>query len=704
MSNAFSEIKHAFKSAVAMILCMSLLFASGCAGTKSEPDGSYDVRVIIRCGEGVSVEGDSIVDTKSGRTVTFKINVGEGYVYIGNSAGAEYNPESGKLRLSQVFAPTTVDVYSAREDEVIRLDLRSNNPEGMASAEADLFAKPEEVDVRAECPEYLSFEGWSEGGFLKDGGTLLSENLNDTFYIDASKTLYANFAGFSEYRIIYNLCGGTAPDGEDTYTALGSYKDIYAMQQTLESNGTFKRDGYVAVGYSTEPAEYEDFPSANDIPGFSNMGGVCRVYGESLELNVVWAKESPADDFLYDIKEIPVIKDVEPWGLRQKTEDTEGVEILKYLGDDKTVVIPEQIEGKKVLSIASGAFSDEAIERAVIPRTVVNIEKEAFSGCENLYEVVLFDSVATVYDESFNKSLKTVVLNAQRLPVYSGEIEGSFCIKYDRMRTCSGNMIAVVSGSSSLNGLDSELFEELMPGYTVVNYGTNAANPSLFFLEVLAKYADEGDIVVHAPEYSSSASMGSNSFHAKVFRGNEQCYDIFRDVDISHYDNFWDSFRQFQIGNRDDSSLVPALHLSGKEYQLEADVNKYGDIAVSRPSVRGSFGGSTEDFSKFRLDADNLNSINELYEASGAKLLMSFGTFDKARLYPTAATEEEYDRFTQKCADALDYPVISNVGTYIMEHKYFYDSEWHPNEEGAKIRTENLANDIKAYLSAPELY
>ncbi len=99
-----------------------------------------------------------------------------------------------------------------------------------------------------------------------------------------------------------------------------------------------------------------------------------------------------------------------------------------------------------------------------------------------------------------------------------------------------------------------------------------------------------------------------------------------------------------------------------------------------------------------------LNQVNELYTEKGATLAMSFGTFDKSRMSPSSAKQSEYDKFTNDCAEKLDYPVISNVGTYIMEHKHFYDSEWHLNDEGARIRTENLANDIKAYLSDPTDY
>lgn len=691
-----------FRSLFAVILIISVFLLSSC-GEVFPDDDSYDVRVILRDCEGITIDGDNIVDVKAGRTVTFKVTVNEGYVYIGNTADAVFLEENGRLRLSSVFAPTTVDMIVVPEDEVVILNVEKNNPLGEISLEQTLMAGAGDISLSANNPAFLQFAGWSEGGYLDEGGTLLSTENNCTLYIDGSKTIYANFTGFSEYKIVYHLNGGTTSDEKETYTAYGSYNELFAMQQTLESNGTFTRDGYVAVGYSTEPAEYEDFRSANDIPGFSNMGGVCSVVGESLDLYVVWAKESPVSDFEYEIKTIPCITDVTPGSLSQTKKNIEGVEILGYFGRDSIVVIPESIEGLPVLSIASGAFFGD-VERVVIPRTVQNISSGAFEVCEKLDEVVLFDSVATVYNKSFNKNVSTVVLNSQRLPVYSGAIEGSFCVKYERLRMLEGKKIVVVSGSSSLNGLDSPLFEELMPGYSVVNYGTNAANPSLFFLDVISKYVSEGDIVIHAPEYSSKASMGSNSFHAKVFRGNEQCYDIFRDVDISDYEDFWDSFREFQIGDPGDGSLVPALHQQGQPYQRDTDLNKYGDIATVRKSVRGSFGGATEGFKYDVLNYENLNRINEKYAESGAELVMSFGTFDKARLNPSVAVQSEFDKFTQYCADSLNYPVISNIGTYIMEHNSFFDSEWHPNEEGARVRTRNLAQDLKAYLDNPEEY
>ncbi len=693
------------KTRLAALLAAAVLLLSSCGG-KAEKRREYDVRVILRETEGITVTGDNIIDTKSGRTVTFKVTVNPGYVYIGNTAGADFDEESGRLRLSGVFAPATVDMIVVPEDEVINVKIEKNDPDGILSLEEAKLAGPGDLTVSADTTAFLQFAGWSEGGYLEDGGRLLSTEPTHTFYIDGSKTLYANFSGFASYDIIYNLNGGHVADGvEETYTRKGKFNDLFAMQNTMESNGTFVRDGYAAVGYSTVPADYSDYYSANEIPGFSNMGGVCKVDGESLNLYVVWAKETQEADFIYrDVD----ISDVSESGFRMGTlpesyGEMQGVEITAYIGSSKLAVIPEEIGGKPVVKVASGAFASD-VERVVIPRTVKFIEKNAFSACDRLREVVFFDSVVLVYDESFPESVSTVVLNAQRLPVYSGQIEGSFNVKYDRLRTVEGKKIVVVSGSSSLNGINSELFEELMPGYSVVNYGTNAANSMLFFLDVISKYTGEGDIVVHAPEYGRGGPMGSNEFHTKMFRGNEQCYDIFRDVDLRDYSGFWSCWRKFQIGDSADNSIVPAVRQEGKEYQLTADINKYGDIATKRKSVRGSFGGANVNLSDAHLYSDYLNAVSEKVKANGGVMVMSFGPHDKSRIAQSSLTRSAFDRANEYCADELDYPVISDVGDYIMDHEKFYDSEWHLNEDGAKERTQNLAEDIQKYLADPSAY
>ncbi len=671
-----------------------LLFTVLCAlvitftffGCDEEPtiitSSNYEVKVVLRECEGMTITSDNSKTVKSGKDTYFEIEIDDDYIYLGNTANASFNERNGRLSVMHVLYPQTIDVILVPKSEMLQLTVENDRGLTRITEGSEWWAEPGVATVVASGYAGDMFIGWSLNNYIEDGGTLLSTELEYTFYMNKTTKLYANFVNLSEYEIIYHANGGTVKGSEDdTYTFTGKFSEMFSMQQTLESNGTFEREGYVAVGYSTEPANYEDYATVNDIPGFSNMGGVCQV-GETakLDLYVVWAKATDESKFTF----------------------SNGA-ITGYKGTDRVVIIPEKIGGKEVQKINTGVFTGN-ITRVVIPKTVTSVAEKAFSNCAALSEVVFFDSLTEVYNSSFNSCprISTICLNAQRLPKYSGTAEGSFCIKYERVRTATQPKIVVVSGSSTLNGLVSDVMEENFPGYTVVNYGTNAQNSSTFFLDVISNYVNEGDLIIHAPEFTAGNPMGGNAIQPKLFRANEQCYDIFREVDMTKYTDFWDSWRKFLNGDPSDSSLTPALNLASKKYQLtNTGMNKYGDLANSRPGpTKDSFGGATTKFNYNLLKYNNLNRVNKQITENGGTLLMSFGTFDLARMNPSQTNQEEYDKFTADCQSKLDYPVISNVGTYIMEHALFHNSEWHCSYEGALIRTENLTADLRKYLAS----
>lgn len=674
------KVKRLSLAFVLLVLVTFMLFSSGCTDDVPESEAEK-IKVSLKQSEGVEVKSEQILEIVPGQDVEFDIEISDDYIYLGNSANATYDKWRKKIKLTNVLYPTAIELIVVPRSEMLHLSIEKNVLYGEVKiiAGEEWMSEPGIVTLYAEGFGGYFFSGWSIDALVKDGGSIISTNPYYSFELKSNTTVYANFSAITDYTIVYHANGGTVKaTGKTKYTHVGKLNDMFTCQQTLESNGTFVREGYVAVGYSTEPVKYEDYESANDIPGFSNMGGVCEV-GESgmLDLYVVWAKATPASEFVF----------------------SDG-EIKGYKGRADIIVIPEKINGVEVKKIGANAFS-AIMKKVVIPRTVTEISNNAFYYCNYLKEIVFFDSVTNVSDESFSRcaQISTIVLNSQRLPKYSGSAAGSFCIKYERMRTIKTKKIIVVSGSSTLNGLDSPQFEKNFPGYSVVNYGTNAAHPSLFYLEVISKYVNEGDIVVHAPEFLFSAPMGDNTIVPKLFRGNEQCYDIFREVDMRNYKGFFTAYYKFLNGDPNDKSLTPALNLAGKPYQNpNTGMNKYGDLANSRPGPKTT-GNFKSTFSYNILNGTNLNKVNKMITEKGAYLVMSFATFDKDYMNPSSTTQAEYDRFTEYCQSKLDYPVISNVGTYIMEHKYFFDNQWHCSHEGASVRTENLTKDIKAFLN-----
>ena len=58
--------------------------------------------------------------------------------------------------------------------------------------------------------------------------------------------------------------------------------------------------------------------------------------------------------------------------------------------------------------------------------------------------------------------------------------------------------------------------------------------------------------------------------------------------------------------------------------------------------------------------------------------------------------------FEQKCDKALSergYTVISSARDYLYSGEYFYDRDYHLNDKGAIIRTNQLIDDLKKVIA-----
>ncbi|MBQ8134195.1 MAG: leucine-rich repeat protein [Clostridia bacterium] len=79
-----------------------------------------------------------------------------------------------------------------------------------------------------------------------------------------------------------------------------------------------------------------------------------------------------------------------------------GVWITKYIGSASKVVIPDNIDGKKVTDVYTGAFKNcTSVTEVTIPSGVITISEYAFSGCTNLKKVIIPDTVHHILAHSF---------------------------------------------------------------------------------------------------------------------------------------------------------------------------------------------------------------------------------------------------------------------------------------------------------------
>lgn len=103
--------------------------------------------------------------------------------------------------------------------------------------------------------------------------------------------------------------------------------------------------------------------------------------------------ETPAEDFEFN-------------------DSTDNITIEKYVGKDPIVVIPDEIDGKKVVGFGSAFTLNNNIVAVKIGNNVQEVEKSAFSGCKKLKYVVMGDSVKTIGGRMFAQTnLQELVLN-----------------------------------------------------------------------------------------------------------------------------------------------------------------------------------------------------------------------------------------------------------------------------------------------------
>ena len=91
-------------------------------------------------------------------------------------------------------------------------------------------------------------------------------------------------------------------------------------------------------------------------------------------------------------------------------DSTDNIIIEKYVGKDPIVVIPDEIDGKKVIGFSF--MNDKNIVAVRIGDNITEIDRYAFGNAENLKYLVLGESVKSIDGGNFfGTNLKELILN-----------------------------------------------------------------------------------------------------------------------------------------------------------------------------------------------------------------------------------------------------------------------------------------------------
>ena len=747
------------KILITLLAFFSLVVFCSCLGNEvpESPDTSDGYRVMVEEGEGFKVVSKNPVEVKAGASAVFDIEIDTGYLFVSASAGI-YDESTGKLTVENVERRTSVTFTV----EALGYDTSVCYKYLFKGLSTDYSSKPSS-DINAGTlitviagNEERAFAGWSFGKSAKDGGIIVSKErkyqfrLSPDLVVDGVAAIFPNYTDSNVYY--YNLNGGksdsTSPNltTNEYYTVkidgslvevtlLGGYYDFAECASLFWDDGCFSRAGYVLKEYNTEPDGSGEGYSLGSKYHIASADGVPLLY-------CIWEKAAEKTDFEYESVSIPC-----PVDKKYATDwQAHGLVITEYKGNDEFVTLPETIDGKPVISIAAGAFTNKSVKSLLLPKTLQKIEDGAFVNCSNLYELYFPDSVYYVSDAIFDAAtysgFKRLIVNATLAPRYSNAHSGGgFAVKLSRLMAAEpGKRVIIISGSSTYQGLASEYMEALFGGeYSVINFGTTRTRPGNFYLEAMSHFATEGDVIIYAPE-NSAHMMGEGYIGARMLYENEGMNNFYRYVDISNYRGYFSSFGELNAEFR-------YKRLPGRYEDIvttSATINKYGDYQhknragyVGNTKYIDSYfitlnelyksinSGAWDDEEAQRGQADQasdyanpeywtditapdliarLNKSIEAAKTSGARVYFGFAPVDANAIVPEAKNQAWLLAYDKLISDtyAFDGLVGSSVN-YVYAHEYFYDCAYHVNDYGRAYRTYDLYVDIAGLLGITDI-
>lgn len=99
---------------------------------------------------------------------------------------------------------------------------------------------------------------------------------------------------------------------------------------------------------------------------------------------------------------------------------TDGIEVYQYDGDltdTSTLIVPEIIDSKTVVSLGENFVSMEDVKEVILPNTITTIKKSAFNSCSNLQTLHIPASVTSIGEFVFTncKSLTNLTCDEENV-------------------------------------------------------------------------------------------------------------------------------------------------------------------------------------------------------------------------------------------------------------------------------------------------
>ena len=357
-------------------------------------DGEPDVQMSDDDGDGIyvgyveieSVTEDMISELYSDGTPTgksgvqFKIRANGEWDY----SWGEYEPEYNRTLNSQTNF--CVEDAEVGEELIIKVELDTSN------TVLDSEIPSDDPDAYQVWPVFYTVvdRRTMDGDFLKAYET--EDGLAYVILDDDTVRIVGAYMASAEsgYEFDYsNIIIPAEIDGRTVTSLKGEF---------LETN-----NGNHTYGFNVRCFTITIPATVTDLDEFDFLGaGVRAGYGTVIFSEKGTAAEKYANAHNYFFSDIP--SDAVTSGNYMYGSYEDGTYIVRYLGDEKNVTVPTEIDGKKINAVGDGAFFGTSIESVTIPGEIKNVSNFAFSCCPNLKKADIQEGVEDLGVNAFRSS------------------------------------------------------------------------------------------------------------------------------------------------------------------------------------------------------------------------------------------------------------------------------------------------------------
>lgn len=281
--------------------------------------------------------------------------------------------------------------------------------------------------------------------------------------------------------------------------------------------------------------------------------------------------------------------------------------------------------------------------------------------------------------------------------VYAGSLMGSIREKSRLAEETPGARILLVGGSSVPYSIECKKVSEAF-GMPCINLGATAYLGMELYLEVLYKNLHEGDIVIFAPEFSMYMEKFS---YTTVWMGIENDMRMLKYIPLSYWPGMVRNFYNYATAK---NGLLQAYGqpASPQQQYIDFGFGPWGDLTFERERLISDeyAEGDAIQVGADIISGNILSAMNKFYtfaQNKGAQVYLTWAPYcEKGVPTGQAGVQSFAGRIQQEC----DIPLISDYADCLWNIDYFYDSSSHLNDDGMRLRTQMLIEDMQKVLGS----